>query len=111
MENMKKPSRIIIRDYSNYVEGKSSNGGCYIYSTVYKYMPKQNVYEVVHTTSAEFPYCAIYGCFCSATEDNSCCDNAKPAMVTYEMIMSQIKDLKKIYKDNFKEVIKIIVEE
>ena len=108
---MKKPSRITVDDYSQYVQGKSSNGGCYIYSTFYKYVPNLNVYEVTYSTSAEFPYCVVYGCFCNETEENSCCRRAKPRMVTYEEIMSDIKDRKKYHKDNFEKFIKIIIEE
>ncbi len=58
-----------VTDRANYVPGKSSTGGCYLFTQTYRKV--EEGYEVEYGTSAEFDYCPINGTFQSC---NSCSD-------------------------------------
>ena len=54
-----------IEDYSSYQEGLSSNGGAYAFFEDIIILRNGDEYRklVLHTTSAQFPYCAYLGNF------------------------------------------------
>lgn len=43
LRNYKKAKNIIFSDYSEYEEGKSNNGGCYGYTTVFEKVPNKDI--------------------------------------------------------------------
>lgn len=51
MEN-KVEKAIKVTDWSNYVPGKSNNGGCYIYYTMF--IPENGMYRVLAWDSSDF---------------------------------------------------------
>ena len=73
--------KIVIRDYSDYEEGLCNDGGCYAYYTHYIREGKTGMWRIEHYTSADFPYCNVYGRFdncCQCSEHDSyygcCCE-------------------------------------
>lgn len=64
---IKSITKVTIFDYSEYVEEKSSNGGCYGFWTTYT--RKGDVFEVSYGTTADFEYCSACGEFgCNGDE-------------------------------------------
>lgn len=64
---MKKIEYVKIKDYRNYVSGKSSDGGCYSYTTTYTAMG-DGTFAITHSTSADFAYCEYCGMFMGVEE-------------------------------------------
>ena len=56
-------TEIEFQDWSQYVEGKSSNGGCYMFSDHYYYNEKSDLWRKEYETSADFEYCPVCGRF------------------------------------------------
>jgi hypothetical protein len=54
--------KIIIIDNSNYAADKCNNGGSYSFTVTYQQIA-DNKFAVLHSTSAEFPYCPFCGSF------------------------------------------------
>ena len=54
--------KVIIADYKDFVEGMSNDGGGYIYYTHYVKLDK-DLWQVRHSTSADFDYCPCCGTF------------------------------------------------
>lgn len=63
--------RIIIYDDSQYEDGKSLNGGCYGFSTIYTREP-DNRWRISYDTTADFEYCHSCGSFING--DHVCYD-------------------------------------
>lgn len=62
-QNYKNARSIIVSDYSEYKEGKSNNGGCYGFDTVYKKVPNKDIWHATEYTTGEFcPYCHSFDC-------------------------------------------------
>lgn len=63
MENLNNIRRVRINDYSQYVEGKSCNGGCYGFWTDYK--RTETGWEISYgsTADSDFSYCPCCGSF------------------------------------------------
>ena len=62
-KNYKKAKAIIFSDYSEYEEGKSNNGGCYGYTTVFEKVPNKDIWYKKEYTTGEFcPYCRSFFC-------------------------------------------------
>ena len=70
IKNLKNVNEVVFHDYSQFVEGKGNNGGCYAFYTVYRRNGKH--FEVHYETSSEFQYCPICGTFgaCCCKEDD-----------------------------------------
>lgn len=60
--NCEKISKVIIRDESSYIDGKSNNGGGYSFTTIYNKVDN-NKFRVENYTSADFPYSVSDGVF------------------------------------------------
>lgn len=71
IRSLLKEDYISVTDYSEYKPNKSSNGGCYSYTT--RYMKTVDGWKVSYSTSADFPYCTFCGIFCDG--DCSWCSN------------------------------------
>jgi hypothetical protein len=54
--------KISIIDNSNYAVDKCVNGGNYSFTTAYRQIAA-NKFAVLHSTSAEYPYCPFCGSF------------------------------------------------
>ena len=87
--------KAIVRDYRDFVAGKSSNGGQYGYWTIYELSNEAELrtgletcpqYEVEFGTTADFEYCRYCGSFGSCN-----CDRI-PQIVTEERVLEAIKD-------------------
>lgn len=57
-----KPYKVVLCDYTQYEEGRGSNGGCYAFYETWHRTPSGK-YEVHYGTSAEFEYCPCCGSF------------------------------------------------
>lgn len=64
---------VIIRDYTNYVEDKATNGGCYVDFTYFDEVDA-DLWRVSYSTSAEFSYCPAMGHFDDCCDDCIDCD-------------------------------------
>lgn len=54
MENNKNLIKsVVLADYSQFVDGKHRNGGCYGYDVIYTYMPEQNGFAREWCTTCE----------------------------------------------------------
>ena len=63
LKDYKKAKAIIIIDDSEYKEGKSSNGGCYLFRTIFYKERKNELWTSIEETSGEFcPYCRSFDC-------------------------------------------------
>lgn len=56
-------SEVILQDWSQYEEGKSSNGGCYYFGTHYYYDTEENMWLKQYETSADMEFCPVCGMF------------------------------------------------
>ena len=58
-----KISEVILQDWSQYVEDKSSNGGSYYFGTHYYYEQEENMWLKQYETSADMEFCPVCGMF------------------------------------------------
>ena len=56
-------TEVEFQDWSQYEEGKSSNGGCYMFSEHYYYSEQSDLWHKEYETSADFEYCPVCGRF------------------------------------------------
>ena len=56
-------SEVILQDWSQYVECKSSNGGSYYFGTHYYYEPEENMWLKQYETSADMEFCPVCSMF------------------------------------------------
>ncbi len=60
-------------DDTDYVSGKSNNGGCYSFAQKLVWDEEEMAYVLIHTTSADFSFCRCCGEFfqnkCSCGEE------------------------------------------
>ena len=78
--------KIIIIDNSNYAADKCNNGGSYSFTTSYRQIAA-NKFAVLHSTSAEYPYCP----FCGSFYQGSCpCGMEGPDIVDRETVDKEI---------------------
>ena len=54
--------RVIITDYTHYASDTCVNGGNYSFTATYQQIAT-NKFAVLHSTSAEYPYCPFCGSF------------------------------------------------
>ena len=54
--------RVTITDYTHFEADKCVNGGSYSFTTAYRQIAA-NKFAVLHSTSAEYPYCPFCGSF------------------------------------------------
>jgi len=78
-----------ITDKTHYVTDTSGNGGNYSYTVIYRQLPMKKSesdilldgkFEVIHSTSSEFPYCSLCGNF---FQDICPCGMDRPEVVGY----------------------------
>ena len=62
--------KVTITDYTHYASDSCLNGGNYSFSVIYRQI-SDDKFEVLHSTSSEYPYCPLCGSFYSG-EDCSC---------------------------------------
>jgi len=91
-EEVKKSTRVVIRDLSNYDWRRSSNGGCYSFTTHYERVNKDR-WAVWYSTSAEFDYCEAFGEFrrcgdCPYWDGEEC--NAERETVSTEEVVAAV---------------------
>ena len=78
--------KISIIDNSNYAVDKCVNGGNYSFTTAYRQIAA-NKFAVLHSTSAEYPYCP----FCGSFYQGSCpCGMEGPDIVDSETVDKEI---------------------
>lgn len=58
-----KISEVILQDWSQYEEGKSSNGEYYYFGTHYYYNPEKHMWLKQYETSADMEFCPVCGTF------------------------------------------------
>lgn len=78
MTNFQYDKYVKVTDWSQYVSGKSSTGGCYSFTT--KFFPNEDasLFEVKYYTSADIDYCDVCGSFqtcsrCNSYINGECC--------------------------------------
>ena len=80
--------KVVITDYTDYKEGKNTNGGGYSYTTVYSNIDDNlDLWNKVELSSAEFPYCRDCGRFFSTT----CCCGGEEIKVKYEHLEEEVR--------------------
>lgn len=78
--------KIIITDNSNYKSETCNNGGDYSFSVIYRQI-SDDKFEVLHSTSAEYPYCP----FCGSFYQGSCpCGMEGPDVVDSKNVDKEI---------------------
>lgn len=77
--------KIIVNDYTQYVEEKSSNGGCYGFWAVYT-EKETGDFEVSYGTTADLEFCDCCGNF---NCNNIRCENGEYQIVTAD----EMKDI------------------
>ncbi len=78
--------RVTITDNSNYKSETCNNGGDYSFSVIYRQI-SDDKFEVLHSTSSEFPYCPLCGSF---YQDNCPCGMEGPDIVSWEEVEKEI---------------------
>ena len=78
--------KISIIDNSNYAADKCNNGGSYSFTTTYRQI-NDDQFEVLHSTSSEFPYCPLCGSF---YQGNCPCGMEEPDIVDSETVDKEI---------------------
>ena len=87
--------KAVVRDYREFVAGKSSNGGCYGYWTTYELSNEDELragvdpcpyYEVGFGTTADFDYCEYCGSF------GSCDCDKEPQLVREERVLEALSE-------------------
>lgn len=56
-------SEVILQDWSQYIDEKSSNGGGYYFGAHYYYEPEENMWLKQYETSADMEFCPVCGMF------------------------------------------------
>jgi hypothetical protein len=78
--------RVTITDYTHFEADKCVNGGSYSFTTAYRQIAA-NKFAVLHSTSAEYPYCP----FCGSFYQGSCpCGMEGPDVVDSETVDKEI---------------------
>ena len=78
--------KVTITDYTHYASDSCSNGGNYSFSVIYRQI-SDDKFEVLHSTSSEFPYCPLCGSF----YQGSCpCGMEGPDIVNYEQVKKEV---------------------
>ena len=54
--------KVTITDYTHHASDSCVNGGNYSFSVIYRQI-SDDKFEVLHSTSSEFPYCPLCGSF------------------------------------------------
>ena len=87
--------KAVVRDYRDFVAGKSCNGGCYGFWTVYELSNEDELragvdpcpyYEVGFGTTADFDYCEYCGSF------GSCGCDKEPQLVREERVLEALSE-------------------
>lgn len=63
-------SEVILHNWSQFIEGKSSNGGSYYFGTHYYYEPESNMWLKQYETSSDMELCPVCGMFGNHEEYN-----------------------------------------
>lgn len=80
---------IIIYDDSQYEDGKSQNGGCYGFSTIYT-RESASRWRISYDTTSEFEYCHRCGSF--TTGDHVCYDEYATDFETFSILTKILPD-------------------
>lgn len=78
--------KVRITDYTNFASDTCCNGGNYSFSVIYRQI-SDNKFEVLHSTSAEYPYCPLCGSFYQGT---CSCGMEGPDVVNYEQVKKEV---------------------
>ena len=78
--------RVTITDYTHFEADKCVNGGSYSFTTAYRQIAN-NKFAVLHSTSAEYPYCPFCGSF---YRDICPCGMKGPDIVDSETVDKEI---------------------
>ena len=109
-------TEVEFQDWSQYVEGKSSNGGCYMFSEHYYYSEKSDLWRKEYEISADFEYCPVCGRFGNHEEydeDESFAGYScgRQAMISSAKLINIIIQFMLDYKDDEKHMLKVQQEE
>ena len=78
--------KVKIVDRTNFASDSCVNGGNYSFSVIYRQI-SDDKFEVLHSTSSEFPYCPLCGSF----YQGSCpCGMEGPDIVNYEQVKKEV---------------------
>lgn len=92
-------NKVVFNDFSQYVEGKSCNGGCYGFWVTYH--RTGDVFTAVHGTTAEFDYCPVCGSFSSHYEGDDSCFESEYSCGEYETVSEeQLLELIRDFKED-----------
>jgi len=95
--------KVVIRDQTNFVPGKSCNGGCYLEETIYE-QTSDGLWAIRYWNSSDFPYCNIQGCFQSCegcfyqNEENGECEAPQPVIDLRELLQRLAEVANKNYE-------------
>lgn len=94
--------KIILTDYSQYVSGKSVNGGGYSFTTVYE--KREGGWIYYYTTSAAFEYNSAFGVFESNCDHEEAWSIVEGRVISTEDVLVEIIGLIKDIKDKDYEI-------
>ena len=103
MNKIKAAKKVILKDYSQYEYGKSSNGGCYAFFKEFNRIDNTDNWEVEYSTSADFPYCpygaGFQNCDCSCVYDQI--GQCSPDIVRTEDVIREIAEWENLDDEDY----------
>ena len=92
--------KVTITDYTHHASDSCVNGGNYSFSVLYRQV-NDDQFEVLHSTSSEYPYCPLCGSF---YQKDCPCGMEGPDVVSWEEVESAI-DIANIRRySNFEDI-------
>ena len=79
--------KVKIVDRTHYASDTCCNGGNYSFSVTYRQIDDDN-FEVLHSTSSEFPYCPLCGSF---YQGHCNCGMEDPDVVSWEKVETEVE--------------------
>lgn len=80
--------KVTITDYTHYASDSCCNGGNYSFTVTYRQIDDDN-FEVLHSTSSEYPYCPLCGNF---YQGNCPCGMEEPEIRTWEQVKTEVEN-------------------
>ena len=92
--------KVTITDYTHYASDSCLNGGNYSFSVLYRQV-NDDQFEVLHSTSSEYPYCPLCGNF---YQGNCPCGKEDPDVVNYEQVKKEVDVANMRHYGNFEDI-------